>query len=84
MKVILQSGVNVMLSDFMNGLEDFKKEIAQMSDEEFLAPFLELGIEFVPITEEKSANINSKTLQGKVVYTIPVENKDGYPMQLIA
>lgn len=49
-----------MLNEFMNGLEDFKREISQMSDEEFLAPFLELGIEFVPIKEKKKKKNNAQ------------------------
>lgn len=43
-----------MLSDFMNGFDDFKTKYDNMSEEEFMAPFLELGIEFVPVEEEKS------------------------------
>lgn len=73
-----------MLNEFMNGLEDFKREISQMSDEEFLAPFLELGIEFVPIKEKKTNNINKKALQRRVFYNIPLESKQIYNRQLIA
>lgn len=59
-----------MLSDFINGLEDFKKEISQMSDEEFLAPFLELGIEFTPIERKSSCTMSKKALQKKVYYNV--------------
>ena len=42
-----------MLSNSLNDFDEFKKKYDNMSEEEFMEPFLEMGIEFVPVSETK-------------------------------
>ena len=49
-----------MLNEFLNGFEQFKRRIDQLSDEEIIKECIALGMEFEPITEKKSIVLSGK------------------------
>lgn len=72
-----------MLNEFLNGFEQFKKRIDELSDEEIIKECIALGMEFEPITEKKSIVLSGKKITRKKTYNIRVSNNRN-TMQLIA
>ena len=70
-----------MLNEFLNGFEQFKRRIDQLSDEEIIKECIALGME--PITEKKSIVLSGKKITRKNTYNIRVSNNRN-TMQLIA
>lgn len=73
-----------MLNDFMNGLELFRQECNELSDEEFLASFLEMGIEFEDMKESKKNIFDEKQLMNQIYYKVMLQNNSIRQKQLIA
>lgn len=71
-----------MLSDFLKGFDEFKKKYDNMSEEEFMEPFLEMGIEFVPVEETKM--ISTTMLQRSIIFNVELQHSSAYQKQLIA
>lgn len=73
----------------MNGFDEFKRECDSMSEEEFMAPFLEMGVEFIPIKvvsmkRSQTKQLNSRVLRQNFTFRISLQQDDVYRNQLIA